>query len=210
MTRDDLIAFEKRIADLYVQGKIKAPVHLRSGREQALINIFEQEEIKTDDYIFAYWDSHEICLLKGVLSEEVEAAILDGRSISLCFPKHRVICSGIAGSLMGVAVGLAWAFKKQKSRNRVFLFCGDMSSEMGSFHEAVKYAHNFALPLKFIISDNSLSVMTCTREAWGSENPWFLIPGLESCVISEYAGQIIFFRYENGYPHSGIGRKVEF
>lgn len=202
MIRDDLIAFEKEVARRWEAGEIKAPVHLRSGREQALIDIFEREKINADDYVLAYWDSHEICLLKGVPAAAVEAAILDGRSISLCFPNYGVICSGIAGSLMGVAVGLAWGIKSYGGRQRVFLFCGDMSAEMGIFHEAVKYAHNFSLPIKFIISDNGLSVMTPTKIAWGSRALW--------SAHTPYLERIIYFEYTNSYPHSGIGHKIEF
>ncbi len=39
--------------------------------------------------------------------------------------------SGIVGSLMGTAAGVAWSLKNQKSKGRAFLFCGDMSSETG-------------------------------------------------------------------------------
>lgn len=206
MTAADLMAFETRIADLYAQGKIAAPVHLRAGRERALIDIFEREQIGADDYTLAYWDSHEICLLKGVPPEQVEAAILNGRSISLCFPDYGMICSGIAGSLMGVAVGLAWGIKNHYGHRRVFLFCGDMSAEMGIFHEAVKYAYNFDLPIQFIVSDNGLSVMTPTKQSWGEGSWWNAI----SCGEVSYKEKIIHFEYTNGFPHSGIDRKVEF
>jgi pyruvate dehydrogenase E1 component alpha subunit len=46
----DITAFEAEIADLFQQGKIKAPIHLRSGCEQNLIDIFK--EIKSEDWVF--------------------------------------------------------------------------------------------------------------------------------------------------------------
>lgn len=202
ITKDDLAAFEKEIADVFATGAIKAPVHLRSGREEFLVNIFQDHRIGADDYVFGYWDSHELALLKGVPREEVKQAILDGNSISLCFPEYNVYCSGIVGSLMGTAAGAAWALKRQGSKGRVFLFCGDMSAETGIFHESVKYACNFDLPVYFIVSDNGLSVMTDTREVWGSQEPWF--------KNSVYEEKIIYFQYKNGYPHSGLGWKIKF
>ena len=202
ITKEDLQSFEKEIADIFAQGKIRAPVHLRAGREEHLIRIFKEEKIDKDDYVFGFWDSHELALLKGVPREELKQAILDGKSISLCFPEYKLLCSGIVGSLMGTAAGTAWALKRQKKKGRVFLFCGDMSSETGSFHEAVKYSYNFDLPVTFIVCDNGLSVMTDTRATWGCPDPWF--------KGTKYESKIIYFKYKNGYPHSGLGRLIKF
>lgn len=202
LTKADLENFENEIAEIFAKGLIKAPIHLRAGREEELIRIFREQNIGPDDYIFGFWDSHELCLLKGVAREELKAAIVDGRSIALCFPRHHIYCSGIVGSLMGVAVGAAWALKRQGKKGRVFLFCGDMSSETGIFHEAVKYAYNFDLPATFVVSDNGLSVMTETRQAWGSAEPWF--------KDTRFEKKVIYFQYKNGWPHSGLGRLIKF
>lgn len=202
ITKEDIVNFEKEIADIFATGAIRAPVHLRSGREDQLIKIFRDYKIGPDDYVFGYWDSHELALLKGVPREELKKAIVDGKSISLCFPKHKVLCSGIVGSLMGTATGVAWALKNQKKSGRAFIFCGDMSAETGIFHEAVKYAVNFDLPVTFIVCDNDVSVMTKTREVWGCDEPWF--------KGTKYESKIIYFKYTNGYPHSGLGRLIKF
>jgi TPP-dependent pyruvate/acetoin dehydrogenase alpha subunit len=202
LTKHDLETFENEIAEIFGKGLIKAPVHLRAGREEDLIRIFRKYDIGPEDYLFGFWDSHELCLLKGVPRETVKQAILDGRSIALCFPDHKIYCSGIVGSLMGVATGVAWALKRQGLPGRVFLFCGDMSSETGSFHEAVKYAVNFDLPAVFVVCDNGLSVMTETRAVWGSPEPWFKGTRFES--------KIEYFQYQNGWPHSGLGKLIKF
>jgi len=202
VTKEDIVNFEKEIADIFATGVIRAPVHLRAGREEQLISIFRENHIGADDYVFGYWDSHELALLKGVPRDVLKQAIIDGKSISLCFPEHKVLCSGIAGSLMGTATGAAWALKKQNKKGRAFLFCGDMSAETGIFHEAVKYAVNFDLPVTFVVCDNGVSVMTNTREVWGSPDPWF--------KGTKYEKKIIYFKYTNTYPHSGLGRLIKF
>lgn len=202
VTKDDLIAFEQEIAAIFATGAIRAPVHLRAGREDALIAIFRDHQIGPDDYVFGYWDSHELALLKGVPREELKQAILDGESISLCFPEYKMLCSGIVGSLMAVATGVAWSLKTQGRKGRAFLFCGEMSAETGIFHEAVKYAHNFDLPATFVVCDNGVSVMTDTRLRWGSPDPWFR----GTC----FEDKIIHFTYTNGYPHSGLGKRIAF
>ena len=202
ITKEDLINFEKEIADVFATGVIRAPVHLRCGREDQLIKIFKDNAIGADDYVFGYWDSHELALLKGVPREDVKQAILDGKSISLCFPEYKVLCSGIVGSLMGTGVGVAWGLKNQNKKGTAYVFCGEMSSETGIFHESVKYALNFDLPVKFIVCDNGVSVMTKTREVWGCHEPWF--------KDTKYEKKIIYFQYTNGYPHSGLGKLIKF
>lgn len=202
ITKEDIVKFEKEIADIFATGAIRAPVHLRAGREDALIKIFRENKIGAEDYVFGYWDSHELALLKGVPREVVKQAIVDGKSISLCFPEYKVLCSGIAGSLMGTATGVAWALKNQGKKGRAFIFTGDMSAETGAFHEAVKYAVNFDLPATFIVCDNGVSVMTDTRATWGNPEPWF--------KGTKYESKIIYFKYENGYPHSGLGKLIKF
>lgn len=210
-TPQQLREFEEEIRDCYLKSMIKAPIHLRSGLEEQLIEIFKL--VQPQDTIFAYWASHLHCLLKGVPAEEIRQAILDGDSISLCFPRQGVYCSGIAGSLAGVAVGAALALKRAgtpafsggarpSEEPHVWLFTGDMAAECGGFHEAVKYAHNFQLPISFVVEDNGISVLTDTRSTWGSERPWF--------QDTPYAARIHYFRYENGYPHSGVGVRVAF
>lgn len=202
LTKDDLANFEKEIAEIFATGAIRAPVHLRSGREDALIKIFQDERIGNDDWVFGFWDSHELALLKGVPREELKQAIVEGKSISLSFPEYKILCSGIVGSLMGTAVGVAWALKHSKQKGRAFLFCGDMSAETGIFFESVKYAYNFDLPVVFIVCDNGVSVMTNTREVWGSPDPWF--------KGTKYEKKIIYFKYQNTYPHSGLGKLIKF
>ena len=202
ITKEDIQKFEQEIAEIFATGAIRAPVHLRAGREDQLIKIFSENKIGDDDYVYGFWDSHELALLKGVPREELKQAIVEGKSISLCFPKYNVYCSGIVGSLMGVAVGTAWSLKNQGKKGRAYLFCGDMSAETGVFHEAVKYALNFDLPVTFIVCDNGLSVMTDTRAVWGCPEPWF--------KGTKYEKKIIYFKYVNGYPHSGLGKLIKF
>lgn len=202
VTKEEIVEFEKEIAEIFSTGAIKAPVHLRAGREEQLIKIFQEFQIGSDDYVFGFWDSHELALLKGVPKENLKQAICEGRSISLCFPEYKVLCSGIVGSLMGVATGVAWNLKNEDRKGRVFLFCGDMSSETGIFFESVKYATNFDLPIHFVVCDNGVSVMTNTRATWGSDEPWF--------KDTKYQKKINYFRYTNSYPHSGLGKLIKF
>ena len=59
LIKQDLVDFEDKVADAFNSGKIKAPIHLYSGNEDLLINIFKS--ISKDDWVFCSWRSHYQC-----------------------------------------------------------------------------------------------------------------------------------------------------
>ena len=205
MTPRELLEFEADIAREFAAGNIKAPIHLGGGNEEQLIKIFA--DIRLTDWVLAGWRSHFHCLLKGVPPAELKAAIMRGRSVSLCFPEQRVLCSGIMGGIAPIAVGLAWAVKKDEPQGQsdavypgmfsshVYCFLGDMTAMSGIVHEAKQYAARHNLPVTWIVEDNGLSVMTPTQESWG----------LERTKID-----LERYHYKLTRPHSGIGQWVRF
>jgi len=199
MTREELIQFETEIADLFNAGKIRAPVHLYSGNEEEMIEIFR--DVKAEDWVMCSWRSHYQCLLKGVPPARVREEILAGRSISLCFPEYRIVSSAIVGGIVPIAVGVAAGIKRSGAAGRVHCFMGEMTSETGTTHEAVKYAENHKLPIRFIVEDNGKSVCTDTREAWA-----------QPVLTYERANHPIvqFYKYQTRYPHAGAGTRVQF
>src|ERR1700733_1209513 len=146
MTKEELIAFEAEIAELFNAGKIRSVIHLYSGGEEPLIRIFE--DIRAQDWCLCSWRSHYQCLLKGVPREELKQKIVDGYSIALCFPQHRVISSGIYGGVLPIAGGLAMAIKRTGEDSQVHVFSGDMTAEAGIFHECVKSSEGHDLPIR--------------------------------------------------------------
>lgn len=199
MSKAELIAFEEEIADLFNAGKIRAPVHLYYGNEDAIIRIFAR--VRPHDWVFCSWRSHYQCLLKGVPRDQVKQEILAGRSISLCFPAHRVFSSAIVGGVLPVAVGTAMSIKRSGEDSKVYCFMGDMTSETGIAHEAIKYSRNHGLPIHFVVEDNAKSVCTDTREAWNQ--PRLTFEGIQDDYVS-------YYRYETKYPHAGAGMRVQF
>jgi len=198
-TADELIAFENEVAAAFNAGRIRAPVHLYSGNEAQMIEVFEQ--IGPRDWVFCSWRSHYQCLLKGVPRDEVMAEILAGRSISLCFPQQRIYSSAIVGGVLPVAVGTALAIQRAADDARVHCFMGEMTAETGIAHEAIKYSRNHRLPIRFIVEDNGKSVCTDTRQAWNQ--PVLSFEGRRDDFIHHY-------RYETRYPHAGAGVRVQF
>ena len=199
MTAQDLIAFETEIADLFNAAKIRAPIHLYYGNEEKMIELFR--DVQPEDWVFCSWRSHYQCLLKGVPPEELKAEILAGHSISLCFPKQRIVSSAIVGGIIPIAVGAALGLKRSGEKGMVHCFAGEMTSETGVFHECVKYSHNHQLPIRFIVEDNGKSVCTDTRETWN-----------QPVLTYENANHplVTFYKYQTKYPHAGAGSRVQF
>jgi len=199
LTEKDLIAFEDRVASSFNNAEIKAPVHLYSNNEKAILHVFK--DVREEDWVFCGWRSHYQCLLKGVPQEELFEQIKKGKSISLCFPEYKIFSSAIVGGVLPIATGLALSLKRNKQRGKVFCFMGDMTAETGIAHESVKYSINFDLPIKFIVEDNDLSVCTETRKTWNQEN---------LTLESSNSEKIVFYQYKNKYPHAGAGNRVQF
>ncbi len=200
MNKKELILFEEEIADLFNKGKIRAPVHLYQGNEDKIIEFFKR--VNKNDWIFCSWRSHYQCLLKGVPKDEVKKEIMEGRSISLCFPKQKIYSSALVGGSVPIAVGTAMSLKlKKEKKTMVYCFMGEMTSETGIVHECIKYSINLDLPIHFIIEDNEKSVCTDTRSAWKLKK-------------LSYEGRndkfITFYSYKSKWPHAGAGKRIEF
>jgi TPP-dependent pyruvate/acetoin dehydrogenase alpha subunit len=208
MDKSQLIKFEKEIGDMFNNKLIKSPIHLYSGNEDFIIEIFNEID-KENDWVCCTWRNHYQALLKGIPEDLVRQKILDGKSMVLNFFEHKFISSSIVGGIPSIAAGIAYANKLSNNNSRVWCWVGDMSAETGAFHEAYKFSLYNELPITFVIEDNKKSVCTPTSEAWKRDQPYYL--------EEEYKGQIIrqknlyYYQYTNDkYPHAGAGKRIQF
>ena len=74
------------------------------------------KKLKKQDWVFCSWRSHYQCLLKGVPQDIIKKEILDGRSISLCFPDYKIYSSALVGGSIPIAVGTAMSLKLKNER----------------------------------------------------------------------------------------------
>ena len=212
LNKQELIQFEEKILERFENGEIKAPIHLSSNNEEQLIKIFQDYQIGEEDWVCCTWRSHYECLLKGVPPNEIEEAILDKRSISLCFKEYNVISSAIVGGICPIALGIAQALKWQKKRGRVFCFIGDMSAFTGIASECHRYGYNFELPIYWVVADNNKAVCTNTKESWGYSE-WAIEEELQNEINKEKFEEfmhIIQYRYESRWPHAGGKKRINF
>ena len=194
VTKEELISFETEVKERYEAGEILAPVHLSKDNEDELIEIFQY--VHPNDWVYSAWRNHYHALLHGFDRQQLMDDIVAGRSMATSSNVNKFYSSAIVGGIIPIALGTAMALKKNNSDNKVWCFIGDMTFETGVFHESYKYAKNFNLPIQFVVEDNNLSVHTPTDAAWG--------------VRQEVPDDVVYYRYENGYPHHGTGAWVNF
>ena len=198
-SKQNLIDFEEDIANCFNKGKIRAPIHLYSNNENQLIKIFKK--IRKQDWVFCSWRSHYQCLLKGVPPKLVKQKILEGKSITLCFPEYKIFSSAIVGGVLPIAVGAAMAAKRKKKDEKTYVFMGEMTSETGIAHECIKYAKNQKLNIHWVIEDNEKSVCTPTRETWGQKKLTY---------ENKTDPSVTYYKYNLKWPHAGAGKRVQF
>lgn len=199
LTPEELVNFETDIAECFNSSMIKAPVHLYDGNEKEIIEVFKS--VQPEDWIFCTWRSHYQCLLKGVPQEQLKKDIMDGKSITLCYPEYKIYSSAIVTGNIPIATGAALDIKRKGGSNHVWCFVGDMTSETGTFYENHKYAVNHDLPITFVVENNGKSVCTDTLKVWNIEELSYAKKGIE---------KVIYYQYDSKYPHAGAGKRIQF
>ncbi len=192
-TKEELIDFELEIKQMYLDGKLKSPLHLSGGNEEHVIALFK--DIQPEDWIFTTYRSHYHALLKGVPQDWLKQWILENKSIHVMNKEHRVVTSAIVGGTLSQALGTALAIKLKGGSNRVWAFCGDMTAESGTFYEVTKYARRNNLPITFVVEDNGLSTDTPTQICWG---------------LQDGGPNVVRYSYKRTYPHYGVGVFIDF
>lgn len=178
MLAEELISFEREVAEAFERGEIRGPVHLSGGNEEEVISIFS--DIRPKDWVFSTWRSHYHALLKGVPRDEVMRQIKAGRSMYICSPEHNFYAAAILGGCLSISCGVA------EAGSRVWCFVGDMSATTGHFADAVRFARSRSIDLHIVVEDNGLSTNTPTTTAWGD---------------GQREPNVYRYRYDRIYPH---------
>jgi pyruvate dehydrogenase E1 component alpha subunit len=94
VNKEELISFETEVGNLFNEGKIKAPIHLYSGNEDEMIEIFKEIDVEKD-WVCCTWRNHYQGLLKGIPQEVLKERIINGKSMVMNLPEYKFICSSI-------------------------------------------------------------------------------------------------------------------
>jgi TPP-dependent pyruvate/acetoin dehydrogenase alpha subunit len=143
-------------------GRLVTPYYSPKGQEAipAAVSV----SLRPDDQICTIYRGVHDMLAKGVPLEALWAEQA-GRATGPCKgkggPMHVshpesgvMVTTGIVGSSMPIANGLAWAFQLSGSDRVVVAYFGDGASNIGAFHESLNLAAVWKLPVIFVCQNN--------------------------------------------------------
>jgi acetoin:2,6-dichlorophenolindophenol oxidoreductase subunit alpha len=153
---------DDRFRAVIKSGKIVAPYY--SPRGQEAIPAAMSVNLTNDDYICTIYRGIHDMLAKGVPSKLLWAEIA-GKATGTCKgkggPMHIthpesgvMVTTGIVGSSMPIANGLALAAQIRGEKRVAVAYFGDGASNIGAFHESLNMASVWKLPVVFVCQNN--------------------------------------------------------
>jgi pyruvate dehydrogenase E1 component alpha subunit len=150
-----------------------------SPRGQEIIPAALSVNLTDDDYICTIYRGVHDMLAKGVPVKELWAE-LAGRATGTCkgkggpmhvtHPKTGVmVTTGIVGSSMPIANGLALAAQLRGEKRVAIANFGDGASNIGAFHESLNMASVWKLPVVFVCQNNGYAEHT--KASYGTSVP---------------------------------------
>jgi TPP-dependent pyruvate/acetoin dehydrogenase alpha subunit len=165
-------ACDERLRRGIARGEFAATIWPSRGQE-AIPAALGAALRRDDRLVTTYRGLHDM-IGKGVPLTEVIGEVL-GRSVGAsrgkggtmhitCPEAGLMLCTGIVGAGVPVAIGLALAARQQRS-DRVTAVCfGDGATNTGSFHEGMNLASTWQLPVIFVCQNNLYAEMTPVGE----------------------------------------------
>ncbi len=166
-------ANDERSRKVIRSGRLVMPYY--SPRGQEVIPSAVSVNLTDDDYICTIYRGTHDMLAKGVPLKDLWAE-LAGRVTGTCkgkggpmhitHPKSGVmVTTGIVGSSMVIANGLAWGSQLHGDGRVTVAYFGDGASNIGAFHEALNLASVWKLPVVFVCQNNEWGEHTAYEKA---------------------------------------------
>lgn len=145
--------FELRVNQLFREGKIPGTIHLSHGQEAVVVGTCAT--LEAHDFITLTHRGHGQALAKGVNSRTLMAELF-GKATGCCRGKGGSLHVGdmsvgalpgiaIVGASVPIAVGMAFAFKRQKLPRVVVCFHGMVrpTKAIGTKHSTSRLSGNY-------------------------------------------------------------------
>lgn len=180
--------FENKLAQVYIQQKVRGFLHLYNGQEAILAGALHVMDLTKDRMITAY-RNHVQPIGMGVDPKRVMAELYGkktgtsmglGGSMHIFSKEHRFYGGhGIVGGQIPLGAGLAFADKYFKRDAVTLTFLGDGAARQGSLHETLNMAMNWKLPVVFCVENNGYAMGTSVKRTANHEDIWKLGLGYE-------------------------------
>lgn len=175
--------FEDKLAQVYIQQKVRGFLHLYNGQEAILAGALHAMDLKKDRMITAY-RNHVQPIGMGVDPRRVMAELFGkktgtsqgmGGSMHIFSKEHRFYGGhGIVGGQIPLGAGLAFADKYFKRDAVTLTFLGDGAARQGSLHETFTMAVKWNLPVVFCVENNGYAMGTSVARTSKSTEIWKL------------------------------------
>lgn len=186
---------EDAIITAMKRGRLTMPFY--SARGQEVIPSTVSHFLNDEDQICTIYRGIQDMVAKGMPLKPLWAEIA-GRVDGACKGKggamhltHAgtgvMVTTGIVGSSMPIANGLAWAAKLDGSKRVVIAYFGDGASNIGAFHESLNLASLWNLPVIFVCANNRFAEHTryedgtavdkISKRAIGYDMPGYTLDG---------------------------------
>lgn len=175
--------FEDKLAQVYIQQKVRGFLHLYNGQEAILAGSLHAMDLTKDKMITAY-RNHVQPIGMGVDPRRVMAELYGkktgtsqglGGSMHIFSKEHRFYGGhGIVGGQIPLGAGLAFADKYFKREAVTLTFFGDGAARQGSLHETLTMAVKWNLPVVFCIENNGYAMGTSVARTAKNTEIWKL------------------------------------
>ena len=175
--------FEDKLAQVYIQQKVRGFLHLYNGQEAILAGALHVMDLSKDKMITAY-RNHVQPIGMGVDPKRVMAEMYGkktgtsqgmGGSMHIFSKEHRFYGGhGIVGGQIPLGAGLAFADKYFKRDAVTLTFLGDGAARQGSLHETFTMAVKWNLPVVFCVENNGYAMGTSVARTSKSTEIWKL------------------------------------
>ena len=159
---------DERTRKVVKSGRLIMPYY--SPRGQEIIPSAISVNLTDADFICTIYRGIHDMLAKGLPLRDLWAELAGrvtgtckgkGGPMHLTYPtKGIMVTTGIVGSSMPIANGLAWASHLEKDGLVTIAYFGDGASNIGAFHEALNLASVWKLPVVFVCQNNRFAEHT--------------------------------------------------
>jgi pyruvate dehydrogenase E1 component alpha subunit len=170
--------FEEKAEELYIRGLVHGTMHLSIGQEASAVG--SASALRPDDLIIHHHRGHGHTIAKGADITLMMAEFL-GKEPGYCRGRGGSMhiadisggnlgATGVVGSGIPTAVGIALALQMHRSDQVLLCFFGDGASNLGEFHESLNMASIWKLPVVFICENNQYGMSMSVRRSMNIEH----------------------------------------
>lgn len=180
--------FEDKLAQVYINQKVRGFLHLYNGQEAVLAGAIHAMDLTKDRMITAY-RNHVQPIAMGEDPKRIMAELYGkatgtsqglGGSMHIFSKEHRFYGGhGIVGGQIPLGAGLAFADKYFERDAVTITYMGDGAVRQGAFHEAFNLAMLWKLPVVFCCENNGYAMGTSVARTANHTDIWKLGLGYE-------------------------------